>query len=84
VTPKTSETTESAESKKQRQNAAKRDALKTAKAEAEAQRLARLAVHKRELERAKMAEQFASSGKGKGKAPTGTASVSDTGKLVWD
>ena len=37
--------------KKQRQHAAKRDALKAAKEDAERDRLARLAKHKRELER---------------------------------
>lgn len=47
-----------APSKRQRQNAAKRDAQKAAKASAEAERLATLAKHKRELEKAKMAEQF--------------------------
>lgn len=53
--------------KKQRQNAAKRDVQKQAKLDAEAERLAVLAKHKRELERAKMAEQFGS-GKGASKA----------------
>ncbi|VDC06064.1 unnamed protein product [Peniophora sp. CBMAI 1063] len=43
--------------KKQRQNAAKRDAQKAAKEEAERERLARLAKHKRELERVR-SEQF--------------------------
>lgn len=54
--------------KKQRQNANKRDAQKAAKAEFEAERQANLAKHKRELERAKMVEQF--SGKGGGKLPS--------------
>lgn len=44
-------------SKKQRQNAAKRDAQKQAKLDAEKERLEVLAKHKREVERAKMAEQ---------------------------
>ena len=43
--------------KKQRQHAAKREAQKAAKADAEQERLATLAKHKRELERARMAEQ---------------------------
>ncbi|KIM74303.1 hypothetical protein PILCRDRAFT_828370 [Piloderma croceum F 1598] len=52
--------------KRQRQNTAKREAQKAAKASAEADRLATLAKHKRELERTKMLEQFASGGGGKG------------------
>lgn len=63
--------------KKQRQNAAKREAQKAAKAEAEAQRLATLAKHKRELEKAKIAEQYSKSG-------GSSASVNDKGHLVWD
>jgi len=43
--------------KRQRQNAARREGLKLAKQEAEAERLAVLAQHKRELERTRMAEQ---------------------------
>ena len=43
--------------KKQRQNAAKRDAQKAAKEDAERERLARLAKHKRELERVR-SEQY--------------------------
>lgn len=43
--------------KKQRQNAAKREAQKTQKEDAEAERQAALAKHKRDLERARMAEQ---------------------------
>ena len=38
---------------------ARHQAEKAAKAEAEAQRLATLAAHKRELERARIAEQYA-------------------------
>ncbi|KZT25213.1 hypothetical protein NEOLEDRAFT_1178628 [Neolentinus lepideus HHB14362 ss-1] len=68
--------------KKQRQNAAKREAQKTAKAQAEAERLALLAKHKRELERQRMAEQAASQGK---KTSGGmTATVDEKGKLVWE
>ncbi|KAI0060662.1 hypothetical protein BV25DRAFT_1827522 [Artomyces pyxidatus] len=51
--------------KKQRQNAAKREAQKLAKQEADKEQQAALAAHKRELERVRMAEQFASP-KGKG------------------
>lgn len=70
------------QSKRQRQNAAKRDAQKAAKASAESERLATLAKHKRELEKAKMAEQFSSGKKG----PSGgmKASVDANGKLVWE
>ena len=71
--------------KKQRQHAAKREAEKAAKAEAEQERLATLARHKRELERTRIAEHYASSGSGKNKKVSGgmSASVED-GKLVWD
>ena len=74
------------QSKRQRQNAAKREAQKVAKASAEADRLATLAKHKRELERAKMVEQFAGGGGGKGGKTSGgmTASVDANGKLVWE
>lgn len=68
-------------SKRQRQNAAKREAEKAGKAQAEAERLAKLAKHKRELEKAKIAEQF----KGKGSTSGGMkASVDSRGKLVWE
>lgn len=72
-----------ASTKKQRQNAKKREANKAAKAEAEAQRLAALAKHKQQLEREKMIEQLS---KGRNKAPSGgmNASVDDNGKLVWE
>lgn len=77
---RTQESSESAgDSKKQRQNAAKRDAQKAAKASAETERLATLARHKRDLEKLRIAEQYKQSGK----KPTSTASVND-GHLVWD
>jgi len=63
--------------KKQRQNAAKREAQKAAKAEGEAQRLATLAKHKRDLEKTKIAEQYSKKGSGS------SASV-NKGHLVWD
>lgn len=74
------------DSKRARQNAAKRDATKAAKASAEAERLATLARHKRELERTKMDEQYSTgSGRGRGKVSGGMkASVDANGKLVWD
>lgn len=68
-------------SKKQRQNAAKKDAQKAAKAEAEAERQARLAQHKRELQRAKIAEQYSKPAKGMSGGIT--AYVDENGKLVW-
>ncbi|KAG5219593.1 Zinc-finger double-stranded RNA-binding [Salix suchowensis] len=45
--------------KRQRQNASRREAEKAAQAEAEADRLARLAKHKSELERTRVKEQLA-------------------------
>ena len=64
--------------KKQRQNAAKREAQKATKAAAEAQRLATLAKHKRELEKERIAEQYSKKGGGS------SASVDNQGHLVWD
>ena len=64
--------------KKQRQNAAKREAQKAAKAEAETQRLAALGKHKRELEKTKITEQYAQ------KSGGSSASVDDQGHLVWE
>ncbi|KAG8746187.1 hypothetical protein FRC10_005703 [Ceratobasidium sp. 414] len=72
-------------SKKQRQNAAKRDAAKAAKVESEADRQARLAAHKRQLEKERIAQQYAKPAPGKGKESGGmTASVNEKGSLVWD
>ncbi|KAF7982495.1 hypothetical protein HWV62_28082 [Athelia sp. TMB] len=81
-----SQTLTAGDSKRARQNAAKRDAAKAAKAAAEAERLATLARHKRELERTKMAEQYnTGSGKGRGKVSGGMkAAVDSNGKLVWE
>ncbi len=70
-------TTSAAEqSKKQRQNSAKQAAKKATKDEIEAERLARLARHKRELEKARIAEQYA------GKKPK--AHVTDKGHLAFE
>ncbi|KAJ3561328.1 hypothetical protein NP233_g10262 [Leucocoprinus birnbaumii] len=55
----------SAKTKKQRQNAKKREAEKAANAAAEAERVATLAKHKRDLERIRIIEQSRSSKKGK-------------------
>lgn len=70
--------------KRQRQNAQKRDDLKAAKAAAESHRLAVLTNHKQELERIRMLEQHG--GKSGGKTPSGgmKAYVDERGKLVWD
>lgn len=79
--PATVPTAPDALSKKQRQNAAKKEAQKAAKADAEAERQARLAQHKRELERAKIAEQYNKPAKGMSGGMT--AYVDENGKLVW-
>ncbi|QRV88644.1 hypothetical protein RhiJN_16662 [Ceratobasidium sp. AG-Ba] len=71
--------------KKQRQNAAKRDAAKAAKAESEADRQARLAAHKRQQEKERITQAYAQPAPGKSKAGAGmTASVNEKGSLVWD
>jgi len=70
--------------KRQRQNAQKRDAQKALKAESEAERLATLSKHKRELERSKMIEQFSQKGKGKSTGGGMKATVDEHGKLVWE
>lgn len=69
--------------KKQRQNARKRELAKSAKADAEVARLEGLAKHKRELEHMRIIEQ---SRQGGGKRPSGgmQATVDDRGKLVWE
>lgn len=51
------------QTKKQRQNHARAEAKKAAREEAEAARLAKLAEHQRNLQRERMAEQYASSKK---------------------
>ncbi|KAG6916726.1 hypothetical protein DXG01_005606 [Tephrocybe rancida] len=71
--------------KRQRQNAQKRDAQKVSKAEAEQERLAVLAKHKKELERERIMEQSRGGGATKGKVSGGMkATVTDSGKLVWE
>jgi len=69
--------------KKQRQNTARREAQKAAKAEAERLRLAKLAQHRREAEQAKIAQQYASGGKGNISGGM-KASVDSTGALIWE
>ncbi|KDN45906.1 hypothetical protein K437DRAFT_256427 [Tilletiaria anomala UBC 951] len=79
----------SAMSKKQRQNAARREAQKAAKADVEAARLQALAQHKRQLE-AERIKDFFSKGAGVGRGGAGSASggqkasVNQQGHLVWD
>lgn len=81
-TPKQQRAPESL-TKKQRQNANKRETQKAEKQAAEAQRLATLAKHTRELERSKMVEQYS---KGGVKTTSGgmKASIDEHGKLVWE
>jgi len=68
--------------KRQRQNASRRDAQKTHKADAEAERLATLAKHQRELEKSRMEEYLSTTGK---KVSGGMkAAVDSSGKLVWE
>jgi hypothetical protein len=73
--------------KRQRQNAQKRDNEKAAKAEVESQRLAVLTNHKRELERNRMLEQYSDKSGGKSSSATSggmKAIVDERGKLVWE
>ena len=70
--------------KRQRQNAQRRENEKAAKAEAEADRLARLEKHKREVEKAKMHEQYSSKSGGKLTSGGMKATVDERGKLVWE
>lgn len=70
--------------KRQRQNGQRRVREKAEKAAAEEQRQAALAKHKRELDTARILEQY--SGKSGGKSFSGgmKASVDERGKLVWE
>lgn len=68
--------------KKQRQNLAKREGQKAAKAEAEAQRQAALTKHQRELEKERIKEQFAQQSK---KTSGGMrATVDSKGHMVFE
>ena len=51
---------------------------------AEAERLAKLAKHQKELERARIAEQAKASGKSSKVSGGMTASMNEKGHLVWD
>lgn len=79
----TKSTPEQTMTKKQRQNAKKREMIKAVKAEAEATRLEGLAKHKRELERERIIE-LSRSGGGKRLGSGMQATVDDKGKLVWE
>ncbi|KAG1767545.1 hypothetical protein EDD22DRAFT_1006042 [Suillus occidentalis] len=72
-----------APTKKQRQNAKRNQILKEAKADAEAERQAKLAERRRALEREEIINQ---SRRGGGKQTSGgmQATVDSRGKLVWD
>ena len=80
------------QSKKQRQNAAKAAAAKAAKDAAEQDRLQRLAMHKRQLEKERMTTQAKEREKANGKARSNretlsggmTAKVAENGALIWD
>lgn len=80
----TKTTPEQTMTKKQRQNAKKREMVKAAKAETEATRLEGLAKHKRELERERIIELSRSGGGGKRLGSGMQATVDDKGKLVWE
>ncbi|WVF66898.1 hypothetical protein IAT40_001641 [Kwoniella sp. CBS 6097] len=77
----------------QKKNAKKADAKKAARAAEEADRQRRLQMHKKDLERERINELYASKqsnparGKalgGSGSAPSSKATVTANGKLVWD
>jgi len=70
--------------KRQRQNAANRAMQKAAKADAERERVATLAKHKRELEQAKIEAQFGKGGSKKFPSGGMQAGVDAKGKLVWE
>lgn len=74
----------SAQTKRQRQNAKRAEAAREAKEVAEQDRLMRLAAHKRELERTRMAEQQAAAGRKKVVSGGMRAVVDTDGKLVWE
>jgi len=72
-----------AKTKKQRQNANRREAGKATSAAAETDRLARLAKHKHGLEQIRIMEQSRSSKKSS-KSGGMTSGVDGRGKLVWE
>lgn len=77
--------------KLQKKNAKKSEANKAAKAEEETERLGRLAMHKKDLEREKInaiynqSQKKGSTGTGQTSGSVGgTATVDAKGNLVWD
>lgn len=80
--------TTTAVTKRQRQNAKKKEAAKAAKEAEEAERLGRLSAHKRQQERIRMNEQSSggSNRSNKSKEVSGgmKASIADDGKLIWE
>lgn len=87
----TSSTSEQALSKRQRQNARKKEAAKALKLAQEADRLSHLSAHKREQERLRMNAQTArsphptnaTSPKPSGKK-VASASIAEDGRLIWE
>lgn len=69
--------------KRQRQNAARREAQKADKATNEQERQARLDAHKKALERARIEEQFGAGAKGS-KIGGGTVASVENSRLVWE
>ena len=65
--------------KRQRQNKAKREAEKSAKLDAEAERRKTLEKHQKDLEKTRIDEQW----RNRGKTNDSVASVSEKGSLVW-
>lgn len=86
---KPKQASEQAPSKRQRQNAKKKEAAKALKAAEEAERLSHLSAHKREQERLRMNAQtrspqpIATSTKPTGKK-VASASIAEDGRLIWE
>ncbi len=70
--------------KDQRRREAKKELAKQAKAEVEADRLAQLAKHRKEQEKARMEEIAKKVGKGNKVSGGMRAVVNNEGKLVWE
>jgi len=69
--------------KRQRQNAARRDAQKSVRADVERERLATLTRHKKQLEQERIAELYSKGGKGKTLSGGMRALIDENGALVW-
>jgi len=86
---KPKQASEQALSKRQRQNAKKKEAAKALKAAEEAERLSHLSAHKREQERLRMNAQTRSpQPSATSTKPTGkklaSASIAEDGRLIWE